>query len=67
MFKTNYEIWIAYHAILQKNEPREKAFSEPEAMDRHQEQERALVARMQIKQALKTAELMRALQKAKNE
>src|SRR5262249_44318003 len=58
-FITNYEIWIAYHAILQDSAPVE---NKDESFEGVREQERALVAQMQVKQAIKTAELMKKLQ-----
>lgn len=60
-FRTNYEIWIAYHAILQVNskiEAREDV--DEDVLERLLEDDRIRVARMQVKQAYKTAELMRS-------
>jgi len=57
LFRRNYEVWIGYHAILQdSNRPADG----PE-IDRLLEGERAHVASMEVKQALRTAELMRKL------
>jgi hypothetical protein len=59
LFRRNYEVWIGYHAILQdSNRPQ----NGPE-LERLLETERAHVAYMEVKQALKTAELMRKLMK----
>jgi len=60
-FRTNYEIWIGYHAILQVNskiEAREDV--DEDVLERLLEDDRIRVARMQVKQAYKTAELMRS-------
>jgi hypothetical protein len=59
LFRTNYEIWIGYHAILQENSRiGEKEEIEGEVLERLLEADRVRVAKMQIKQALYTAELM---------
>jgi hypothetical protein len=60
-FDANYAIWIGYHAILQSR--RQESFRdlqafEDEAVERIQEVERQTVARVQVRQALRTAELM---------
>jgi len=59
LFKSNYEVWIGYHAILQEN-ARTTAVEgiEPEAFDKLQEGDRSRVAQMQVKQAFSVAELM---------
>lgn len=54
-FIKNYEIWIGYHSILQVQDNSE--FEDELNFDKIQERERALVAEMQVKQALKTAKL----------
>ena len=54
-FKKNYEIWIGYHSILQQQANLIDS-GEPE-MEKIQEKERALVAEMQVKQALRTSQL----------
>lgn len=58
LFKKNYEIWIGYHAIMQHQQRRviEQQNLTDEQLDKIQEHERAVVATMQIKQALQTAE-----------
>jgi hypothetical protein len=58
-FRRNYEVWIGYHAILQDSNRQQNG---PE-LERVLEGERANVAAMEVKQALKTAELMRKLMK----
>jgi hypothetical protein len=59
LFRTNYEIWVGYHAILQENAHAEMlAVVEDERLDSILEQDRARVAKMQAKQARLTAELM---------
>jgi hypothetical protein len=59
LFLRNYEVWIGYHAILQDSS-RPQNGSEVEQL---LEGERAHVASMEVKQALRTAELMRKLMK----
>jgi hypothetical protein len=59
LFRSNYEVWIGYHAILQENSRAaipEKL--EPEEFDRILENDRIRVAQMQVRQALRTADLM---------
>jgi hypothetical protein len=59
LFRTNYEVWIAYHAILQENgrsDAREPV--DDEVMERLLEADRSRVARMQVEQAKETAQLM---------
>ena len=61
LFRKNYEIWIGYHAILQLQQPSEAGTElegvGPEEYQQMQEHERALVAEMQAKQAIRTAEI----------
>jgi hypothetical protein len=67
-FDMNYKVWIGYHAILQLNSQQNDAIESDEhqgKIDSEREKERALVAQMQVKQALKSAELMLALSKQK--
>lgn len=62
LFTTQYEIWIGYHAILQESRKHSTPDGvEPEAMERLLDLDRAVVARMQVKQALQVGELMRKL------
>lgn len=62
LFKTNYEIWIGYHGILQtKSDSHTPSGMEEDAYEAQMELERARVGQMQVKQALRTAELMRRL------
>jgi hypothetical protein len=59
LFRTNYEIWIGYHAILQENARGDmKAEIEDDKLDDILENDRTRVAKMQVKQARSTAELM---------
>jgi hypothetical protein len=58
-FRMNYEIWIGYHAILQENSRSGmKVNIDEEELNRILEEDRTRVARMQVKQARSTAELM---------
>lgn len=55
MFTTEYEVWIAYHAILQESSrPTE---GDEAVLDRVAEDERIRVATMQSKQALQNAKV----------
>lgn len=60
LFKTNYEVWIGYHAILQfKGQTNNQTSSlDEEALEKERENERSRVAQVEVKQAIKTAELM---------
>lgn len=61
LFKTNYEIWIAYHAILQVeggSDSDEGDEASEELVEKMLDEDRVRVATMQVKQALRTAELM---------
>lgn len=59
LFRTNYEIWIGYHAILQENARADMpAIDDDEVVDEILEEDRIRVAKMQVKQARSTAELM---------
>lgn len=60
-FETNYKVWIGYHGILQYNNHQNETFDsdeEEEKIKQEREKDRALVAQMQVKQAMKTSELM---------
>lgn len=58
-FETNYAVWIGYHAILQtQHKSTEASGMTDEAIDQIQEIERQTVAKVQIRQALRTAELI---------
>jgi hypothetical protein len=60
LFTSQYEVWIGYHAILQDNRrPLAPEGVEQEALEKLLDAERAVVARMQVKQAYQVAELMR--------
>lgn len=63
-FETNYKVWIGYHAILQLNSKNNEVLeSDEDKFDNERENERGRVANMQVKQALKSAELMFKLSK----
>jgi hypothetical protein len=63
-FKTNYEVWIGYHAILQHADYVTTGKAEDAS---HQlEEERCRVAILEVKQALKSAEMMHKLQIAQS-
>jgi len=67
IFERNYKIWIGYHAILQdRGQSIESQEIEEESMELIKEQERTRVARMQIKQAYRTAELTQDLLRHKS-
>lgn len=59
LFRRNYEVWIGYHAILQDSNRKQNGLE----LEQLLEAERAHVASMEVKQALKIAELMRKLLK----
>jgi len=64
LFETNYKIWIGYHAILQQNENHgSPSGADEDAYEKLFEDERVRVAQIQVKQAMKTAELMHRLSK----
>lgn len=59
LFRNNYEIWIGYHAILQENARSDMPMIEDdELVEEILEEDRIRVAKMQVKQARSTAELM---------
>jgi hypothetical protein len=58
LFRNNYEIWIGYHAILQENARSEMPLIHDDQLDEILENDRIRVAKMQVKQARSTAELM---------
>ena len=60
-FRTNYEIWIGYHAILQESSRiGTTAQIEEAALERLFEEDRTRVARVEVKEAMRLAELMKA-------
>jgi hypothetical protein len=64
LFVTNYAVWIGYHAILQESSrTASKEDISEETLERLLEADRIRVARMQVKQALRAAELMERLLK----
>jgi len=69
LFDIQYRVWVAYHAILQFQRQKEllkiASMEDDDRFQRLQDEERALVARMQVEQALKTAEMQSHLQKDK--
>lgn len=59
-FTTAYEVWVAYHAILQKqSDDHADLVEEEERIEQMLDRQRAVVASMQVKQALQYAELWR--------
>jgi len=62
LFRSNYEVWIAYHAILQENSKTEETQGEldldEDKLEQLYEADRARVATMQVKQAKQVAVLM---------
>lgn len=61
LFKSQYSVWIAYHAILQHQARRPDAENLPEdILDDLQEAERQTVGRVQARQAAKAAEFLEA-------
>lgn len=67
-FETNYKVWIGYHGILQYNFQQNEAFETDEQEEKikiEREKDRALVAQMQVKQAMKSSELMLTVSKQK--
>lgn len=64
-FKTNYEVWIGYHAILQYADS--TANGKSEEFGNQLEEERCRVATVEVKQALKNAEVMHKLQVAESQ
>jgi hypothetical protein len=68
LFETSYAVWVGYHAILQE----QAKTTLPEGVDdedaeRILEEERIRVAKMQVKQAIQTANLRNQLMKAEAE
>ena len=57
-FTTAYEVWIAYHAILQKQAEESSGIdANDEKIDEMLDVQRTVVATMQVKQAQQYAEL----------
>jgi hypothetical protein len=68
LFETSYKVWIGYHAILQEQAGNDVPEGVDEATaDRLLEEDRARVARMQVKQALQTANLRHQLLKVQGQ
>lgn len=60
LFRTNYQIWIGYHAILQESSRTGTSVPIDEAvLERLLEDDRTRVARVQVKEATRMAELMK--------
>jgi hypothetical protein len=60
LFSSQYEVWIGYHAILQESRRTMAPEGvEQDSLEKLLDAERAVVARMQVKQAIQVAELMR--------
>jgi hypothetical protein len=67
-FDTHYAVWLGYHAILQSQQtPQESSGVNDEALEQIQELERQTVARVQARQALRTAELLQQQVAATND
>lgn len=67
LFETNYKIWIGYHAILQQKEEHHVPSGMDEGVYEYLlETERVRVAQVQVKQALRAAELIHRLSKEQN-
>jgi hypothetical protein len=64
-FKANYEVWIGYHAILQYADTTSAGRSEE--FGTQLEEERYRVATVEVKQALKNAEVLHKLQVAESQ
>lgn len=67
-FETNYKVWVGYHGILQYNAQENEIFDseeQKEKIESEREKDRTLIAQMQVKQALKSSELMLTLAKQK--
>ena len=67
-FETNYKVWVGYHGILQYNNQQNETFDseeQEEKIKQEREKDRALVAQMQVKQAMKSSELMLQISKNK--
>ena len=59
--ETNYQIWIGYHAILQEQQDTGGSVGLDEiAVEQLRENERQIVASVQVKQSIKAAELAEA-------
>jgi hypothetical protein len=63
LFVRNYEVWIGYHAILQRQARTKADGLDDDQLEELNESERDRVARMQVNQARRTAELQRKLLK----
>lgn len=64
LFRTNYEVWIGYHAILQEQGRTDQTDVESDVLERLLESDRVRVAQMQVRQATRTAELTQQAMRA---
>jgi hypothetical protein len=64
LFLNNYEVWIGYHAILQFNNPTVKEELDQDILDVLLEEDRSRVGRMQVRQAMQSAQLTQELMKS---
>jgi hypothetical protein len=66
LFRTNYEVWIGYHSILQEKGRNDGIEGlEIETLEGLLETDRVRVAQMQVKQALQTANLQHQAMRSK--
>lgn len=66
-FEHNYKVWIGYHAIIQLQQRASTSSvldGDDSKLDTVQEMERAMVAEMQVKQAMRVTELQMSAAKA---
>ena len=67
LFETNYKIWIGYHAILQqKGDQHVPSGMDEDLYEQLLETERVRVSQIEVKQALRTAELIHRLSREQN-
>lgn len=68
LFRTQYKVWIGYHALLQDTDSADELSSvdeqNKEFVERTLQEETVRVAKMQVKQATQVVELRRAMMKA---
>ena len=64
-FRTNFEVWIGYHAILQHADSGSNG--KAEEIGSQLEDERCRVATVEVKQAVKSSEIMHRLQVAQSQ
>lgn len=67
LFETNYKIWIGYHAILQqKGDQHVPSGMDEDLYEQLLETERVRVSQIEVKQALRAAELINRLSREQN-